>query len=226
MHAATGTFERGDPNLGAEKGTNLDVAFAWKDGPNHLRVGGYVTHFSRFISLDATGNDIDLVEDGAVESFPEYQFRAVRARLYGLELEGNRRLLDRGWTLDANGKLDATRGTNRDTGEALPRIAPLRATLALDAAYRLWTARAEVQAADRQTKVPSTDRETAGYGLVNLSLARRFTFGSADASDGIAFLKVTNVGDKLAYSATSIETIRGLSPLAGRAVQAGVRVNF
>lgn len=223
VHAATGTFERGDPNLGAEKGTNLDVALAWKDGPNRLRVGGYVTNFSRYISLDATGNDI--VEDG--ETFPEYQFRGVRARLYGLELEGNRRVFDAsGWTLDANGKLDWTRGNNRDTGEALPRLAPLRATVGLDAGWGLWTGRAELQGVDRQTRVPSTDRETAGYGLVNLSLSRRFTFGASGDDDGVAFLKLTNVGDKLAYSASSIDTIRGLSPLAGRAVQAGVRVNF
>jgi len=226
VHAATGTYERGDPNLGAEKGTNLDVALAWKNGPNHLRMGAYATHFSRFISLDATGDSIDIVEDGETTSFPEYTFRAVRARVYGFEVEGGHRLLDGAWTLDANGKVDMTRGKNLDSGEALPRIAPLRATLGLDAGYALWTARAELDTAARQTKVPSTDRETAGYGLVNLSLSRRFTFGPADGNDGVAFLKVTNVGDKLAYSASSIDTIRGLAPLAGRAVKAGVRVNF
>jgi len=37
---------------------------------------------------------------------------------------------------------------------------------------------------------------------------------------------LTNLGDRLAYNASSIDTIRGLSPLPGRAVKAGVRVNF
>ncbi|MET0348784.1 MAG: TonB-dependent receptor, partial [Rhizobacter sp.] len=188
VHAATGTFERGDPNLGPEKGTNLDVALAWKDGPNHLRVGAYATRFSRFISLDATGDTIDIVEDGETSSFPEYTFRAVRARLVGFEVEGGHRLLDGAWTLDATGKVDLTRGKNLDSGEALPRIAPMRATLGLDAGYALWTARAELDAAAKQTKVPSTDRETAGYGIVNLSLSRRFTFGPADGDDGVVFV--------------------------------------
>jgi iron complex outermembrane receptor protein len=40
------------------------------------------------------------------------------------------------------------------------------------------------------------------------------------------FIKLTNLGDERAYSASTIETIRGLSPLPGRAVQAGMRVTF
>jgi iron complex outermembrane receptor protein len=224
VHAATGAFERGDPDLGEEKGTNLDVALAWNSGPNRFRVGAYTARFSRFISLDASGNTVDLVEDGTTESFPEYVFRPVRARLNGFEIDGAHRLLDGAWTLDASGKIDLTRGKNLDTGEALPRIAPLRATVGLDAAQGLWSGRAEVEHATKQTHVPSTDRETPSYSIVNLSLSRRFTFG--EANDGLVFLKVTNVGDQLAYSASSIDTIRGLSPLPGRALKAGVRVNF
>ncbi|KQV82965.1 TonB-dependent receptor [Rhizobacter sp. Root1221] len=224
VHAATGAFERGDTSLGKEKGTNLDVALAWKSGPNHLRVGAYTARFSRFISLDASGDAVDIVDGGTTESFPEYVFRPVRARLNGFEIEGGHRLLDGAWTLDASGKIDLTRGKNLDNGEALPRIAPLRATVGLDAAQGLWSGRAEVEHATKQSHVPSTDRETPGYSIVNLALNRRFTFG--ESNDGLVFLKVTNVGDRLAYSASSIDTIRGLSPLPGRAVKAGVRVTF
>jgi iron complex outermembrane receptor protein len=44
--------------------------------------------------------------------------------------------------------------------------------------------------------------------------------------DAYAFLKGSNLGDRLAYSATANQTIRGLVPLAGRAVKAGLRVTF
>ncbi|CAN7220843.1 TonB-dependent receptor [Rhizobacter sp. LjRoot28] len=225
VHAATATYERGDPTLGTEKGTNLDVSVAWKKGPHQqVRLGAYTTRFSRYISLDASGRDIDVVEDGGTEQVPEYVFRPVRARLSGVELEGRTRLLEGTWTLDASGKIDLTRGKNLDSGEALPRVAPMRATAGLAVGTGGWTGRAEVEHAARQTRVPSTDRETPSHTLVNLALSRRFSQGAS--MDGLFFVKLTNVGDRLAYNAASIDTVRGLSPLPGRALKAGVRVSF
>ena len=134
VHVATGAFERGDPTLGAERGSNLDLALQWKRDTDSLRVGVFAARFSRFISLEASGATVDVPsDDGGTDSVPEYVFRSVRARLHGIEIEGKHRLLASPWTLDLSGKLDATRARNADTGEALPRVAPLRATLGLDA---------------------------------------------------------------------------------------------
>jgi iron complex outermembrane receptor protein len=224
VHAATGSFERGDPTLEKERGTNLDVALQWKQGESQWRIGAYVAHFPRFIALEATGNTIDQTDDqGNVESFPEYVFKPVRARLYGFEVDGRQRLVESPWTLDFTGKLDMTRGNDSDTGEPLPRLAPLRALIGLDAASGPWGGRIELSAAARQDRVPATDVPTAGYGLVNLALTRRFRAG---ASDAIWFLKVDNAGDKLAYSASTVQTVRDLAPLPGRALKAGVRLTF
>lgn len=220
VHAATGSFERGDTTLGKERGNNIDLALQWKQGPDHARLGVFATRFSRFISLEATGNDVD---DGAGGLIPEYEFRAVKAQFHGVELEAGKRLLQRAWTLDLRGKLDYTRATNRSTGEPLPRVAPLRAGLGLDAGYDRWLGRVEVEYTSRQDRVPSYDTETAGYTLFNVALSRRFNlFGS----DAFVFVKAVNLGDKLAYSASTVETIRGLSPLPGRGVKAGMRVTF
>ena len=216
VHAATGTFERGDTALGIERGNNADVAVQWKSGDDRLRIGAYSARFSRYISLEATG------EVTAV-AVPVYAFKAVRARLSGVEVEGSHRFLAGGFTFDTSGKLDFTRATNRDSGEALPRIAPLRASVALDAGWGPWLGRVEVEHAARQNRVPSNDTATASYMMFNLVASRRIKLGSFDA---YAFVKGTNLGDKLAYSASSIETIRGLAPLPGRAVKAGVRVAF
>ena len=219
LHAATGAFEIGDPTLGIERGNNVDVAVQWKDGADHVRLGAFGARFSRFISLEATGN---LVVDGGA-SFPEFVFKSVRAGLYGIELEASHRMFARGFTLDLSGKLDATRATNRDTGQPLPRVAPLRAAVGLDAGTGGWLGRIEVEYAARQNRVPDTDRPTASYTLFNASLSKRFQIAGLDA---LAFLKATNLGDKLAYNAVTVETIRGLSPLPGRALKAGVRVSF
>ena len=219
VHAATSAYERGDTTLAAERGNNLDLALEWKDGANLLRIGAFSARFSRFIALEATGNDVTV--DG--EDFPEYAFRSVRARMSGIELNGKQRLLDGPVALDLSGKLDFTRGSNLDTGEPLPRVAPLRALVGLDASHGLWGGRIELDHAARQDRVPATDVATAGYTLVNLSLTRRFTL---QGSDGLWFVQLTNAGDALGYNAASVQTVRDLSPLPGRAVKTGLRVSF
>ena len=224
VHAATGAFERGDPSLGRERGNNLDLALQWKNGTDHVRLGVFAARFDDFVSLEATGNSVSVIGDAGPESFPEFVFRAVRAELRGIELEAGHRLLEReAWTMDLSGKLDAIRGSNRDSGEPLPRIAPLRVRLGLDAARGPWLGRVEVEVAARQDRVASIDRPTPGYTLLNLALSRRFQLGGMDA---FAYLKATNLFDRLAYNATTTETIRGLVPLPGRAIKAGLRLDF
>lgn len=219
VHAATGAFERGDSTLQKERGINLDLAVQFESGHDRLRLGAFTTRFSRFIALDATGHTV--TSDG--ETFPEYVFHAARARLNGIEIEGQHRLMQAPWTLDVNGKLDFTRATNLDTGEALARVAPMRMLLGLDAARGPWGGRVEIDRAATQDRVPATDVPTRGYTMLNLSLTRHFTAGSAD---GLWFVKLDNVGNTLAYSASTVQTVRDLTPLPGRALKTGIRLSF
>lgn len=227
VHAATGAYEQGNTRLPTERGTNVDLAVQWKTDTDRLRVGTFYTRFSRFISLDASGGQVDesgaAVSAGTPDSVPLYRFNAVRARLFGVEIEGRKRLAELPWQLDGTAQVDLTRGTNLSTGEPLPRIAPWRLKLGLDAARGPWTARIEADHAARQTRVPDTDHATASYTLVNLSLSQRISVNRADA---IWFVKLTNLANERAYSASTIQTLRGLSPLPGRAVEVGMRVSF
>lgn len=214
-HAATGAYERGDPSLGVERSRQLELALQWQRGEDRLRAGAYTSRFANFIALEATGN--------TVGDLPEYAFRAVRARFAGVEIEGRRRLLDAPWTLTLEGNASLVRASHADSGEPLPRIAPLRARLALEAGQGPWTLRAELDHAARQGRVPAGDAPTAGWTLLNLSLARRFGLGGQDA---LGFLRLDNAGDRLATSASTILTVRRLAPLPGRSLQAGLRVVF
>ena len=224
LHAATGAFERGDRSLQTERGNNLDLAVEWKAGADHLRVGVFSARFSRFISLEATGADIAVTDDaGVVSRYPQYAFKSVPARLHGFEIDGRRRLIDSAWTLDLSGKLDLTRATDSSTGEPLPRVAPMRLALGLEAGFGAWSARIELDHAARQDRVPANDTATASYSIVNLSLTRKFKLAGSDA---LWFLKLGNVGNTLAYNASTIDTVRGLAPLPGRALKTGLRVSF
>jgi len=223
VHVASGAFEIGDAQLGLERARGVDLGLKWQNADSLLRFNVYQTRFASYIALDATGN---VVEEGG-EELPEYAFKSVPARLRGFELEGR-------WGLPAlaglpgaklalTGQLDGVRGDNRATGEPLPRLAPLRASLGLDASQGAWSGRVELRLAARQDRVPTLDTPTAGYGMFKLSLARQFRLAEMDA---LWYLKLDNLGNKLAYSATSVATLRDLSPLAGRSLHTGLQVRF
>ena len=105
----------------------------------------------------------------------------------------------------------------------MPRIPPARLTLGLNWRLGDWSARIEGSRAAAQDRVPSDDPATAGYTLVNLSASYRLRFSDVD---GLVFLRVNNVGNELAYNATSMATVRPLAPLPGRGVMIGLRLNL
>ncbi|MBX3642884.1 MAG: TonB-dependent receptor [Rubrivivax sp.] len=221
LHVATGAYEQGNPALGLEKGTNLDVALAWKakDAGHALKLGAFASDFSNYIALLATGQQVP-AEGGPV---PVYAFAGVPARMFGFELEGQWRLLSGAQQLDLDGTLDTMRATDEATRQPLPRIPPARLTLGLNWRLGDWSARIEGSHAAAQDRVPSDDPATAGYTLVNLSASYRLRFSDVD---GLAFVRVNNVGNELAYNATSMATVRPLAPLPGRGVMIGLRLSL
>jgi len=219
LHVATAAFERGDPTLGVERSRHAEAGLAWTRGADSLKLNVFDTRFSRFISLDATGADI---EDGD-SPVPEYAFHAVRARLRGAELDGRWRVASAPLALDLTGGLDFTRGDNLDTGEPLPRLAPLRLRAGLEGGQGPWRAGIGLRHADQQTRVPATDKPTPGYTLLNLWLTWQTQLG---ASEALWFARLDNIGNVLAYNASSTSTLRDLAPLPGRALSAGLRLKF
>jgi iron complex outermembrane receptor protein len=225
LHLATAAFEVGDPTLAVERSVNAEVGLAWTQGRHEVSVNAFTTDFSNYIALDATGSDrpVEDEETGELGSVPEYRFRGVRARLSGLEVEARTGWSLAGWDWQLSGGLDLVRGTNRDTSEPLPRIAPVRARVALETTIGAWRMALGVHHAARQNRVPSTDTATAGHTRVDLSASWRQRLGGADA---LWFVSARNLGDTLAYQATTIGTLRGLVPLPGRSLAAGVQMAF
>ena len=222
IHAATRASERGDTQQALERGRNLDLALAWRRGADHISVGAFHSRFANYIALAATGEP-DFIND-AGDAFPVFAFRGVRARLQGVEVEATWRLLESSaHRLDADAKLDRVSGSNADSGEPLPRLAPQRISVGLNWTAGAWTARVEVQHASAQTRVPSTDVGTPGWTLLNLSGSYALTSGERDA---LLFAKLNNAGNRLAYNASTVNTLRPLAPLPGRSLTLGLRLPF
>ncbi|OYT86852.1 MAG: membrane receptor protein [Burkholderiales bacterium PBB6] len=216
QHVATAAYERGDTTLGLERSTHAEVGAQFAAGPDDsFRVNFWHMQFANYLALSASGAEID--------GSPEYVFKGVPARLHGLEVEARHRLLSGAWQLDGTAGIDLTRGTERDTGEALPRIAPMRVQLGLALRHSGWQFDLGFKHLARQGRVPSTDVATASAHLFNLGVSTQTRWAQADA---LWFLKLDNLGNELAYNASAIRTVRDLSPMPGRAATAGVRVRF
>lgn len=221
LHAATGAFERGDPDQALERGRQLDLALAWKSADARLQLSAFRSRFSNYILLAATGEP-DFVDDEG-GSHPVFAFRGVRARLQGLELEGSWRLPAGAQTWVLDGQLDRVKGTDLDRGEPLPRLSPLRARIGLAWLRGAWALRADLRHARAQNRVPATDAPTPGWTQLDLSASVTL---DRLANGALLFVKLQNAGDELAYNAATIATVRGLSPLPGRSLSAGLRVAF
>jgi iron complex outermembrane receptor protein len=237
-HVATAAWEVGDPTLKKEKSTGFDLGAQWKDGPNTARVNAYVTRFGNYIGLTASGRELDgegnVAEPGTPDTLAEYRYGGVRARFTGIEANGNLRLLGTegfarmgdGGTLDLEWRGDIVRAKNLDTGEPLPRIAPLRLGATLAYGNGPWTARVGFDYNAAQHRVPSVGaRETDAYTLWNAAITYRMKVQRTNLT---WYARVDNITNKLAYSPTSIltTTVYPNAPLPGRTLKVGLRVAF
>jgi iron complex outermembrane receptor protein len=216
-HLATHAWEVGNSRLGVEKSNSFDWGLDWKNGPHRMTVTAFASRFANYIGLMNTGE----TEDG----LPVQRYEGVKARFQGLELNGRQRLWQGPSTLDLDWRADTVRATNLSTGEPLPRIAPLRLGSTLAYAQGPWSAKLGADWHAAQNRVPTGSVATGAYTLLNASLSYR---QSLDATVLHWFVRLDNITDQLAYSATSIltSTAFGKSPLPGRSLKLGVQASF
>lgn len=227
-HAATGAYEIGDPSFGKERSTAIDLSLRYRQGGSSFSAGAFYNRFRDFISLAATGRQKDENGDPAplagAERFNEFVYRQVPAVFQGFEVEGRHTLMARpGSTLVLDARSDYVHATNKSTGEPIPRVAPLRFGFGLTWFAGAWTARGEVNTATSQRRVPQSqnERQTGEYALVNAQLSYRLSSGT---TRGLVFVRLSNLGNTTARLATS--QLREIAPLGGRALSAGVRLDF
>nr|WP_116309893.1 TonB-dependent receptor [Cupriavidus taiwanensis] len=228
-HVATGAWEVGDPNANKERATSIDLGVRFKSGAHSASVSGYYSRFANYLALSATGRARDEAGDvvavGSPDALPEFQYLGVPATLYGFEAEGKTRLLQKmltsSDTLDFEARADYVRGENRDTGEPLPRLAPLRLGGALVYGAGPWGARVDVTYAAKQTRVPNNDTPTDAYTLLSLALTYKFKVAGTQT---LVYLRGDNLTNQDARNAASI--LRDIAPMAGRSVKVGFRTSF
>lgn len=224
-HVATGIIERGDNAAGKEKARSLDLALRYAQGGTRASFGTYYSRFDNFIALMPTGHycsDADCTDDPST-GVAEYRYQGVPASLRGIEFEGSSKLAKPAgggdWAVDWQG--DYTRASNRQSGQPLPRIAPLRLAMGLSYGQGPWHSRLGVQHAASQDQVPEGETRTEGYTTLNLSLSYRFKLSTGE---WLAYVRGDNLTNQEVRYASSL--LRDIAPEGTRAIKVGLRGQF
>lgn len=213
-HAATHQYEVGDPGLKKEQSRALELSYRYKGEQVRGSANVFVQDYNNFISLQPTG-----VPDPGGSPLKVWAYRQIGARFVGAELEARYQLPDPVWggQLEFEVRADTIRGWNRNTGDNLPRLAPVREALGVVFKTDRVNVHADVQRSERQTRTAPGETETAAYTLLNVG---------AEAPLGriSAFARVDNIFDTEARNAASV--LKELSPLPGRNFVLGLQARF
>jgi len=210
-HLATGQFEIGNSNFDKERSNGVDAQIRWKTDKHSFNFGTYYTRFSSFLGLLNTGN-ID-----AGSGLPIAQFSSFVATLRGLEADGKFNLAD---NLDLSVRGDYVRASNRDNGDPLPRIAPLRLGAGLHYQKNSFGARLDMLHAFKQDRTAANELISDGY--TNLSAI--VTYKLPTKLNMEVFAKANNLLDQEIREHASF--LKDIAPQAGRSVLLGLRSDF
>ena len=220
-HPGNFSFEIGNPDLDAEKGLGLDVAFRWR----LPRFSGEVGYFRNDIADYIFRNPISEAEFDEKyghaahdDEFQIVEFVGADSMLQGLELHGDVRLAA---PLTVEFTFDMVRGELKDSGDPLPRIPPMRVLGGLRYQRGAFQAGGQAVWAARQDRVSGGETETDGYGLLKL-------FGSYSLQAGGMVHTVTarldNVTNELYRNHLSF--VKDLVPEMGRDFRVVYSIRF
>jgi iron complex outermembrane receptor protein len=210
-HLATGQYEVGNPNFSKERSNGLDAQIRWKDGRNSFSVGAYYTRFSSFLGLLDTG----AIDGGS--NLPVAEFTAFAATFKGLEAEGQFNLAD---NLDLTLRGDYVRASNRDNGDALPRITPLRLGAGLHYQKNSLGARIDILHAFNQGRTAPGELATDGY--TDVSVLASYKLPTKVNLE--LFAKANNLLNQEIREHASF--LKDISPAGERSVLLGLRAEF
>lgn len=232
-HLAIGGFQMGSADLDEEQSLNLSVGAVYRSEGMVLKLTGYRYGFDNFIyqretddhdeEEDHEDEDDHHDEDDDHDELPVFQWSQTEATLFGFDAEARFALLT-----DAQATADLVLGYDWVTTDVddphesyLPRIPPQRLSIAAEVTWKdLWGRVAYSHHSD-QDDVTTYETPTDGYG--NLDIEGEYATRLGDA-DMVFFVAGRNLGDEEQRQHASF--VKDEAPLAGRRVEAGVRISF
>ncbi len=230
-HAATRTYEIGDPGLSSETANEFDLGFDRHGTRWHWRVNLFYNFVEDYIfqefQTDAGGNTI-LVDDDGDPAGSRLRNRLVETRqanaeLYGMEAETRFVLVvDQPYRLDLKLFGDTVRGRLTGGRGNLPRITPTRMGVGLHGRWESLDGTAELTRNFSQTRIAEGETATTGHTMLSIDVG--YTWHGKIGSRTRLYLRARNLLDEEVRLHTSF--LKDESPNPGRAVTAGLRVEF
>jgi iron complex outermembrane recepter protein len=208
VHFATNTYELGNPDLDEETAHSIELGLRKTDGPTTFSASLYHYVYDGYIYADT----LDRFED----------FRLVRYTQRDARFTGVEGSLTHAFTPVFSGTVfgDYVLASFQD-GSNLPRIPAARLGARADIAYENWSGSLEYYRVFEQDRIADFETPTAGYNMVNATLA--YNFGTGPFSSQI-YLRGTNLLDETALNHASF--VKDRAPLRGRHVVLGLRTQF
>jgi iron complex outermembrane receptor protein len=212
-HAASQSFEIGDPTLDPERSIGIEASVRGTRGPVKFTGNLYYTHFGNFIFQTPTG----AIQD----ELPVFQYRGGKANFLGFEAQLEAKLgqaLGINWTGEL--QADAVRATVKNFGPA-PFMPPLRVLAALSGERGQFDGRLELERAFAHDRTAPVETDTPGYTMVNAALDWHPLAAKPELNLSLA---ANNIFDVEARRSTS--QLKDFAPLAGRDIRLTARLGF
>ncbi len=211
-HLAAYSYETGNPTLGTEYGTGLEVFAHWDGDKVSAVLTGYVNEMNSYIVFRNTG------EINWQQILPIYSADAVDARLVGFET--NLKLtISPSFTLDMQAHY--THGSNLADNLPLPMIPPLKTVIDTRWEQSSLLIGVEMEGAAAQDRIDMFEEKTPGYTIVRPYIQK--TFFQADIIHRLT-LSVDNVFNT--EYRNHLSRIKSIMPEAGRNVRLNYKLLF
>jgi iron complex outermembrane receptor protein len=213
MHAATQSFEIGDPTFRKETSDVFEAYVRYNNGGTSLSLTGYVTDFDGFITALPTGE--------TQEDLPVFQYQQLPARFKGFEASGSFEAFRwDGGVLKLDASADYTHAQLKNVGP-VPRIPPLRFQGGVEAEMGSLHLRGDVEWNDSQPRVSEFEFPVKSFTVVNLS-ADWHPMG--EEGPVTLILDANNIFDVVGRRAASYT--RDFVPIAGRDIRLTAKLSF
>ena len=208
-HAATMLLEIGNPDLGEETATNLEVGFRRYEGRLTGELSGYFNRIDDYIYLQDTGE----FEEQAIATY-----QAEDAEFFGLEGKLVFHALQNEYgELDLSLQGDMVRAEFDKSGD-VPRIPPARIGASLSWHAATWSAELTLTEVFDQHDTAVSESETDGYTLLNLYADYHMDLGDGEL---LFFARGSNLLDEEIRN--HISFLKNFAPESGRGVRLGIR---
>lgn len=225
-HAATQTFEIGNPELEEEHSNNIDISYRFSHNQWEGEINAYWNQFNGFIYGDYVANNGAVLDlNGQIifidPDLPVVQYRQDDAAIRGVEIQVKVPLVDdQAFGLSLGLMADFIEA-ELENGAYLPRIPPMKLGAALHFDRDNLLADLNIVRYSKQDKQAINELPTDGFTIMDLEVAYRI---NNKGSETLLFLRGKNLLDEEARDHASF--IKDLAPRAGRNWLAGVRYQF